>query len=353
MSDDQSLTLDEGAALLSPDPQPGEHSEQPDDQDSEHAQADKPEPEDNEDGDEAEKSEDPQEEEPEEDDRPEWDKDDDEDDESDKTEDGGRYASHKAKVKLPDGSEVKVAELIEGNLRHQDYTRKAQEVAQIRQHTERQYAELQQLNQQLEQQQHLILTAASQMLPVPPTAHDWQEDPVGAGQRKAQYDEAIQYLQNLQGQMAGYQQQMTAQQQQAHWQAHQERQRNELNTLYQAMPQLRDAKKAQAFAADVSSGLTQYYGFQPDELGAIVDHRNILVAADALRYRRLMANRSEAQKKGTAKSPKSAPITRSGKRLSGTEARAQSVSRVEEKLGKARSLDMDQAVELLMARKRR
>ena len=42
------------------------------------------------------------------------------------------YADEKAKVKLPDGSEVPVSELIHGQLRQQDYTRKTQELANER-----------------------------------------------------------------------------------------------------------------------------------------------------------------------------------------------------------------------------
>ncbi len=352
MIDNENLTLEEGVSLLSSDNQPGEHSEQPEYRDSEHAEAEKPDADEQEEGDDEDERAEAQEEEPG-DDRPEWDKDDDEADE-DKAEDGGRYASPKAKVKLPDGSEARVADLIENGLRHADYTRKAQDVAQARHQYEQQFAGLQQLHQHLEQQHEFVLQFAQERLPQPPTAQDWREDPVGSGQRKAEHDEAIQELQRLQYHLDEQRQTMFAQEQQAVLQSQQERQTYELYALYQAMPQLRDGKKANAFSSDVTDGLSHFYGYRPEELATIVDHRNILVAADALRYRRMMANRTEAQKSATAKKPRTtAPITRSGKRLSGDEARSQSVSRIEERLGRKNSLSMDEAADLLMARKRR
>jgi hypothetical protein len=351
MSDNQSLTLEEGTDLLSSDTQTGEHSEQPP-RGSEQAEVEMLDADGIEDGDDPERSE-SQEEEPEEDDRPEWDKDDD-DATDDKAEDGGRYASPKAKVKLPDGSEARVADLIENGLRHADYTRKAQEVAQVRQTYEHQFAGLQQLHQSIEQQQNLVLQFAQSRLPPPPTPQDWHEDPVGAGQRKAYYDQAVQDLQYLQNQMAGYQQNMTAQQQRAQWLAQQEFQNYQIDNLTRAMPHLRDPKKAAALIEDSKAKISEYYGASPDEVADIQKSWHVLALVDALKYRHMMKNRTDAQKNAAARKPKTAaPIAKSGRRLSGDEARQQSMSRVEESLGKKRSLSLEEAVNLTMARKRR
>ena len=351
MSDNQSLTLEEGTDLLSSDTQTGEHSEQPQ-KGSEQAEPENLEAEEIEGDDDPERAE-SQEEQPEEDDRPEWDKDDD-DATDDKAEDGGRYASPKAKVKLPDGSEARVADLIENGLRHADYTRKAQEVAQARQTYEQQFAGLQHLHQSIEQQQNLVLQLAQSRLPQPPTPQDWHEDPVGAGQRKAYYDQAVQELQYFQSQMAGYQQQMTAQQQQAQRLAQQEFQNYQIDNLTRAMPQLRDPKKAKALIEDSKAKIAEYYGASPDEVADIQKSWHVLALVDALKYRHMMKNRTDAQKNAVAKRPaKSAPMTKSGKRLSGDEARVHSVSKVEERLGKKGSLSYEEAADLLMARKRR
>lgn len=52
------------------------------------------------------------------------------------------YADEKAKVKLADGSEVAVGELIKGHLRQADYTRKSMAVAEQRKHAEAQASQL-------------------------------------------------------------------------------------------------------------------------------------------------------------------------------------------------------------------
>ena len=351
MSDNQSLTLEEGTDLLSSDTQTGEHSEQPQ-KGSEQAEPENLEAEEIEGDDDPERAE-SQEEQPEEDDRPEWDKDDD-DATDDKAEDGGRYASPKAKVKLPDGSEARVADLIENGLRHADYTRKAQEVAQARQTYEHQFAGIQQLHQGVEQQQNLVIAAASQMLPQPATDEEHQIDPFGAQQKDRAHNKAIQNLRYLQEQMASYQQQMTAQQQQAQRLAQQEYQAHQLDTLTRVMPQMRDPKKAQAFIADAKAGISKFYGVSSEELVDLSKSWHVQAFADAIRWNRMMANKTDAQKNAVAKRPvKSAPMTKSGKRLSGDEARVHSVSKVEERLGKKGSLSYEEAADLLMARKRR
>jgi hypothetical protein len=357
MSDTQELSLDEGAALLSQisqtdaDSEPDEEEEQSEVDNLDPGETDGEAEEEQAEGEESQaKPEDDPDQEEEEDDRPEWDKDDDEDDDREEGEDAGRYASHKAKVRLPDGSEMRVSDLIEGSLRHSDYTRKSQEVAQYKQAAEQQLTSLQQLEQQLVQERAVLFQTAAQMLPKPPTAQDYEEDPVGANIAKAKYDEAMGQLQYLNQQMQQSHQHLTYQQQQAMMQAQHYQRSQEMDNLIRAMPQLRDSRKAKAFAEDVSVGLNDFYGFTPDEIGGVNDHRMLMVAADAIRWRRASANRDTAKAKGSQKPVKKAPMAKSGRRVASQEIKARNNQKLEQRLKKPGGISLDEGAAILLAR---
>lgn len=72
--------------------------------------------------------------------------------------------------------------------------------------------------------------------------------------------------------------------------------------LVEAMPELLDAKAAKAFGEHITNAAANHYGFSPDEVAMVEDHRLILMMRDAAKYHDLVAK--SAQVKATvAKAP--------------------------------------------------
>lgn len=293
-ADDMPLSFEQGVSLLDsleekseaatdkapPSDEDGEDTPPVDQDAAEEDDQDKPE------------GEEPAAEEPE-DDTPEWDK-----PEAakpdDKTPEG--FASPNAKFKLEDGTEVTVADLARNNMFQADYTRKTQAVAQEREVLHQRFAQVQQFEQQLSQQTELTLDILARLIPPEPTPELRSQDPIGYMEARAARDDAVRSLQSVydaqQNARAQTWQQMTAQQRQAAVQ----RQQHETENLMLKMPQLRDPKKRTAFANDIVKGATEY-GFQPNELSDLVDHRYVMMMADAIRYRRGQQNKGQAKQR--------------------------------------------------------
>lgn len=291
-----------------------------------------------------------------EDDSADWDKSD--DDEEIAASAGGQYTSPKAKVKLPDGSEVRVADLIENGMQRSEYVQSMQALTQERQ----QIAALAQYNaqqaQQLEQTVNLALNYVAAHVPPEPSDEMWETDFFGAQAQQRQRDKAIGELTALQETTQAWQQQTAARTQQEQYQNFQRHQLNELNALLTKMPTLQDPAKAAAFARDITEGAAAY-GFSPQEL-QVTDHRLLVMAADALRYRRLKANRVDASNRGrvasqagTANAQKrtQAPMTTPGRRGSQGTIASQQEKKLEARLNQTGDI-MDAAM-LLTARQQR
>lgn len=282
-------------------------------------------------------------------DTPDWDKPDQEpDDESeegpDAAKDGGRYASLKAKVKLPDGTEQTVGDLYQGSLRLQDYTRKTMETAEVRRGYEQREAGLNQREQQLASQADLLIGLMSELVPPEWTAEQRRNDPLGFIEASAERDAFIRKIQGLDQ----YRNQTLTEAQQRHQYessiAFDEHIRGEMSRLIQVMPKLQDEKVRKGFVDDVISGLKQHYGYTDQELTGLNDHKHFLVTADALRYRRLMANKSAGKAKVNENRP---AVIRPGRRQEVGAAQSVAAKAAQQKFQK--SGDLYDAVDHLMA----
>lgn len=287
----------------------------------------------------------PEEQEP--DTTPDWDKTDDPvgGDEEPAT-DAGRYASHKAKVKLPDGSEVSVHDLVQGNLRQQDYTRKTQEVAAERARFTQGFAQLQQLEQHLANERQMVEAFVSSVVPQDWTQEQINADPIGYIQAKAAREQVLNYVQQMRQVQAQNAQQLEYQRRQLEAQSEQV----EFQRLFQVMPQLNDPQKRQAFADDMLKTAVSY-GFTPDEVRSYLrDHRQFQVLADAARWQRTMTSKSAAKNKAvTQAQAQRAPVTKPGKRVATDAGKSAAVKSWTEQLKRTGSLEA--ATELIMARR--
>jgi len=200
-----------------------------------------------------------------------------------------------------DGKEVEVTleELQKGYSRTQDYTRKTQQIAEARKQTE---AELQAVRAEREQYAQLLGALEAQVQQAAQPNIDWdrlyQEDPIEyVRQREVMREnkEKAEAIQSEQQRLAYVSQQEQAQFMQQKLQQEQE-------ALLAAIPDWKDAKKAQAEKALLVE-FGQKIGFTPDELKSVVDHRAVLMLRKAALYDQMMSKRGNIK-----------PVTNNGPR---------------------------------------
>ena len=216
-----------------------------------------------------------------------------------------------------DGKEVEVTldELQKGYSRTQDYTRKTQQIAEARKQTE---AELQAVRAEREQYAQLLSALESQVQQVAQPNIDWdrlyQEDPIEwVRQREVMRDN-----QDRAAAIQSEQQRLNQLSQQEQAQFMQQKLQHEQEALLAAIPDWKDAKKAQAEKALLVE-FGQKIGFTPDELKSVVDHRAVLMLRKAALYDQMMSKRGNI-KPVTNNGPRPAKPGAAGRVSNNTEA---------------------------------
>lgn len=171
----------------------------------------------------------------------------------------------------------------------QAHMQQAQFQQQFQQAVSGDIAQIQALEQQLQQFEKIDWN----------TAYD--ADPFNALKLKEQRDQ-------LREQRAASFNDLNAKQQQ--FQAHVQETRArtlaaESEALLAKVPAWRNNEKATQERGEIAGALTSHYGFTAQEVGAVMDHRMILVARDAAAYRKLLANK-EAKVKQAREAPATA-----------------------------------------------
>lgn len=188
-----------------------------------------------------------------------------------------------------DGKEVEVTleELQKGYSRTQDYTRKTQQIAEMRKATE---AELQAIRAERQQYAQLLGALSEQVKTAAEPQVDWdrlyQEDPIEyVRQREVMREnrEKAAAIQAEQARLAQISQQEQMQQLQA-------LKAKESEKLVEALPGWKDPAKAKAEKAMLVE-FGQKMGFSPQELGNIYDHRVVLALRKAALYDQMQAKR--------------------------------------------------------------
>jgi hypothetical protein len=230
-----------------------------------------------------------------------------------------------------DGKEVEVTldELQKGYSRTQDYTRKTQQIAEVRKQTE---AELQEVRAEREQYAQLLGALQAQVQQAAQPQVDWdrlyQEDPIEwVRQREVMREnqEKAAAIQSEQQRLAQLSQREQAQQREALLAQEQE-------ALIAAIPEWKDAKKAQAEKAMLVQ-FGQKIGFTPDDLKNVVDHRAVVMLRKAALYDQMMSKRGQI-KPVTNNGPRPAKPGAAGRVSSNTEA-----MRAQQRLAKTGRVD--------------
>lgn len=216
-----------------------------------------------------------------------------------------------------DGKEVEVTldELQKGYSRTQDYTRKTQQIAEVRKQTE---AELSAVRAEREQYAQLLSALEAQVQQVAQPNIDWdrlyQEDPIEwVRQREVMRDN-----QEKAAAIQSEKQRLSQLSQQEQAQFMQQKLQHEQEALLAAIPDWKDAKKAQAEKA-LLMDFGQKIGFTPDELKNVVDHRAVLMLRKAALYDQMMSKRGNI-KPVTNNGPRPAKPGAAGRVSNSTEA---------------------------------
>lgn len=240
-----------------------------------------------------------------------------------KTEDEPAPEEDEIEIPGEDGKEptrLKVADVLAG---YQQYKAIENQKAQVIENVEREAVQratgqLQQIEQH-SRQVGTMLHAAMQMLqpPRPPSTEmlnpqSQNYNPDGYHMQFAQYQQAQQQF----GQAQHFSQQLLQQAQNAAAQATEVRETRELQRLQREWPEFGQAETTNKFVGDME----REYGFTAQELDdVLVDHRQALVARDALAFRAMKRESGDVKAKVEAKAPK---LVRSKQEAKGSSAQA-------------------------------
>jgi hypothetical protein len=237
-----------------------------------------------------------------------------------------------------DGEEeqVPLEELLRGYSGQQYIQRQMQKVADSRKETEAIYAALAQERSQVQQALQLLQDGTLSTPPVPPNEDLFNSDPLAYMEAKLNYDkQANEYNQRLDVLRQQVEAQTENQQQ-----ARQVYLAREAEMLQGFAPELFDEEKGSENRQNLINSAAEAYGFTPEELGAVLDHRHVRVLLDAVKYQQL---NSETGKKRVEQKVQQKTV-RSSKRKVNAEQAAQRKKR--QKLKESGSIE--DALDLIM-----
>jgi len=216
-----------------------------------------------------------------------------------------------------DGKEVEVSleELQKGYSRTQDYTRKTQQIAEVRKQAE---AELQSVRAEREQYAQLLGALEAQVQQAAQPNINWDqlrnEDPIEYVTQR----ELMRKNQERNAAIQSEKQRLFELSNQEQMQYRNQMLQQEQESLVAAIPEWKDAKKAAAEKAMLVQ-FGQKAGFSPDELKNVVDHRAVVMLRKAALYDQMMSKRGQI-KPVTNNGPKPAKPGAAGRVSNNTEA---------------------------------
>lgn len=187
-----------------------------------------------------------------------------------------------------------------------------EQLAEARKAMQAEYQSLQNERQQIAEVMGKVQSGQGLVPPKPPAKELLDSDPIGYMQAKVAYEEQAAEYQRT---MAQYQQLQQRQLQQTEAQ-HQAYLQQQLQVLQQAVPEFADPKKAPAYRDKLLQAGQNYYGFDPQELGAIADARYLNVLNDAMKYREIQSARGEVDQKAQNARPVVKPGVKRNERTS-------------------------------------
>jgi hypothetical protein len=197
--------------------------------------------------------------------------------------------------------EVPLDELLKGYSRTADYTKKTQEVAEVRKQVEAERQKIQEASR-LRDQYAERLSVIEQMLNQTEKAEDLsalkEVDPIGYAVKVAEQAEREKQLSAVRAEKQRLAQQQQAEQSER-LQAHLA---NEAAKLRDAIPEMADSTKAEVVKREIRD-FAKSIGFSDQELAAVYDSRAVTTLYKAMQYDKLMKGKPDVTKK-VAQAPK-------------------------------------------------
>lgn len=209
------------------------------------------------------------------------------------------YVAPDGKVKLEDGTELTVAELIKGNLRERDYRLKTAETGELRRTFEAKSKEVQQFEQQLTADRDFIIELTQSLMPQKPDPSMYAIDPIGYGEMKLAYDTRKEHLDYLLQVKQHLTQKAAAEQEEGL----KETRKREWAATLEKMPELKDSTRLQSFVAELNKYGGEY-GYSNEELQNVsLDSRHAFVLSKAIKWDKLQASKSKVAAKVEGRPP--------------------------------------------------
>lgn len=199
--------------------------------------------------------------------------------------------------------------------------------------------------QQTAQQSQAVINLYNQLnqqgavpKPVEPNYDDFKDDPLGYWEADAQYKNDIKVWNQQQSQL------QQAQQVQSHQQKLQQEQykQQQRALLAEKIPAVADPEARTELLGKFVEG-AKHYGFSPEEVGEVLDHRAFLLLQDAIAYREMQAGKQKAQ----AKVQRAKKVVKAGASKPKSSAAAMKAKNARDRLSK--SGHIDDAVDALLA----
>lgn len=239
----------------------------------------------------------------------------DQDDEIDDSDDDDAVQEAQTYTVKIDGEEksVSLTELKQGFSGQQFVQKGMQDNAQMRKQTEQVYNALLESRQQVTNLYQHLQNGNVARQPVKPDIALLDTDPIGYVEQNARFE------QDMGAYQAEMQQIQQVQNDQIHAQnlALEAHRNQEMTRLLEIMPDLKDPNKGRAMKEQMLVAGNEY-GYTPDEISAIVDHRAIRVLDDARKYREIVAGKSKAVEKASRKQ-RTKPIKAGSKKISSSQ----------------------------------
>lgn len=189
-------------------------------------------------------------------------------------------------------TEVTLEELTQAYSGQAHIQKGMQEAAEQKKQAEAVFNALQQEQARIAQLYQTMQQGGVMQAPQAPDLQMAKDDPIGYITAKAEYDAQKVAFDEQQNQFS----QMTQQQTQAQQAAMQAYLQEQKQVLAREIPEFADAEKGKLLMSELRS-TGQSYGFSEDELGQIQDARTVKVLHDAMKYRKLQANKGAVEKK--------------------------------------------------------
>ena len=192
----------------------------------------------------------------------------------------------------------------------------------------------QQVAQERQMLQHLINQAQQGAIPVVPEYPSEElkdSDPLGFQLQAEEYRRAVEKRQQWEQQVSYVTQQQRAYEEQQHNQyLEQQAQR-----LSEWMPEFADPEKRSVFIQDMSSKAKKHYDLTDEQISTVKTAEEVMILNDALKWRELQANKSNAQKKAEG----ARPVVKPAAKRAATAGKASKAKRATQAMNKRGGID--------------